>query len=275
MAVVPERYRAEHAGGWSAGIGGRISRLARAPFLSGTPIPQADAPPRRAADGARPAAGSAIAGALDEIGRALHGRWMAIVFVRAAWLSFAVGAALLWLARPRHEVGLLLLALLAALAVWLLGCGVALAIRPSPRGVAHLLDRTFDLQDRLTTSLDGGPATGLAARQRAEAVAVLAKVAPSPVLRPRVAPREIALLALALAAFLALLWASLAGLRGPSTRPAADAAADTAAPPPSSRQVAPAAPPSAQSPRSAEAQRALDALAQALRDHAVTRSAAE
>ncbi len=188
------------------------------------------------------------------------------------------------------------LRVLVGLCIALVVGGLILAClsRPSRRRTARMLDRSFDLKERLTTALDhlgrGVPREGERATvvylQMADAANAVTELRRQRSLGVRVPVRELVLIV-----FWGLLLAALFFLRGvggglpqmtagavprftpaverpPEPQPVDDAAAaaETA---PSVEDVM------RLSERSSEAQRDLQALARALDDHAVTRSAAE
>ena len=241
--------------------------------------------------------GMAGAAVLDHLRRVRRGIWLrhlAVPVVRGVWLGLALGC--LWvvvdlLGGPavRWPAVAGLVALLT-----LLGLGFGLANRPTLWETARMLDRTFALHERLTTALadlgrgvpgPGGPA-GVAYLQTADAANAIELAAREKVLGPRLPVREAVLVL-----FCGLLLAALAFLRGvggglpplgatevPPFVPAVDRPADPA-PQPLVGDQAKMAPTVdevlAKSEDSNQAQRDLQSLADALRDHAVTRPAAD
>lgn len=239
-------------------------------------------------------AGEAVVRGIERIRRRLWASHALAILCRGIWLGLAFGALLMLLdvaggpvfdPRPALVVGGLLVA--AALVL-------AALSRPSRLGTARMLDRTFGLQERLTTALDdlglGVPEAGQRAPvvylQMADAANAVAVLRNHPRLRPEIPVREVVL-----AVLMALILTTLAFARGlddglpalasvevPEFTPAIERPAD---PEPSAAEIEAAAnPPSVQevlerSDRSSRARRDLQALATALADHAVTRPAAE
>ena len=176
----------------------------------------------------------------------------------------------------------------------LAGLVLAALSKPSRPLTARMLDRTFGLQERLSTALDdlglGVPAPGERAPvvylQMADAANAIAALRNDSRLRPAIPVREVVLVVLC-----ALVLATFAFLRGlggglpelavahvPPFTPAIERPAD---PEPSAAELEAAAmAPTVQevlerADRSAQTRRDLQALAAALADHAVTRPAAE
>jgi hypothetical protein len=174
------------------------------------------------------------------------------------------------------------------------GIVLALLSQPSRRRTARMLDRSFGLQERLTTALDdlglGVPTIDQRAPvvylQMADAANAVAAVRHDRRLRPAIPVREVVLIVLA-----ALILTTLAFLRGlggglpelaaarvPPFTPAIERPVE---PEPSAAELdAATLPPTVQevlerSDRSSRARRDLQELAAALEDHAATRPAAE
>lgn len=267
-----------------------------APFWLGSDVP-APVPPARepAPPAALGPAGEVVVMGLDQIGRRLWLRHAAHLLVRGLWLGLAIGC------------GWLVVELLGGVPFdpyvlgWIGGALLILAIiflllgRPSRRRTARMLDRSFDLRERLTTAVDhlgrGVPGKGERASvvylQMADAANAVAELRRDRLLGLRVPVRE-----LVLAIFFALLLATLFFLRGvggdlpplagaavPVFTPAANQPPEPEPPPAATQQPAELAPTVEEvrqrSEASRAAQRDLQALARALDDHAVTRPAAE
>ena len=266
-----------------------------APFWLGSDVPT-PLPPAR--ESARPAdvglAGEVVVGGLDQIARRLWLRHALHILVRAAWLGLAVGCVWLLVELRGGPVldGERLIWIMAVLGT--LGAVFAALSRPGRRQTARMLDRTFGLHERMTTAVDhlgrGVPKPGERASvvylQMADAANVVADLRRHRTLGFRLPVRE-----LVLAIFWGLVLAALYFLRGvggdipPVTAGAVPPFTPAVERPLEAEQVAAedapvTLPPTVEevlqrSERSNEAQRDLQALARALDDHAVTRSAAE
>ena len=149
--------RPGRVGGWlSRDDAKRLAwRTLWAPFWVGSDVPAPDAPAR---EPARPAdiglAGDVVVKGLDQIRRRLWLRHALTVVVRAVWLGLAIGC--LWLlvelaGGPALDAEWLIW---VAAAVGLLGVAFAAMARPGRRQTARMLDRSFELQERLTTAVD-------------------------------------------------------------------------------------------------------------------------
>lgn len=262
-------------------------------FWSDAPIPEM---PQRAMP--VPAelglAGQAVVGGIDRVRRRLWVSHAAAAICRGLWLAIAVAAVLMLIDvlggpifDPRPAI---------ALGVVTLGAGLALAAlsKPSRVRTAQMLDRTFGLHERLGTALDdlglGVPGEGERAPvvylQMADAANAIAALRNDRRLRPAIPVREVVLVVL-----FALILTTLAFVRGlggglpelgtasvPVFTPAIERPVETE---PSAAELAAAEmAPTIQevlerSNRSARARRDLQALAEALADHALTRPAAE
>ena len=277
-----------------------------APFWiwSDSPIPALPArlsliPGQERAGGRSPAprdlglAGEAVVAAIDRVRRRLWVTLAAAAVCRGIWLALAFAALLMLLdvlggptfdPRPAAAAGAILL---------LAGLVLAGLSKPSRPITARMLDRTFGLQERLSTALDdlglGVPGPGERAPvvylQMADAANAIAALRNDNRLRPSIPVREIVLVVLC-----ALVLATLAFLRGlggglpelavthvPPFTPAIERPAE---PEPSAAEVEAATAPTVQevlerADRSARTRQDLQALAAALSDHAVTRPAAE
>ncbi len=239
-------------------------------------------------------AGEAVVSGIDRVRRRLWVTLAAAAICRGIWLALAFAAVLMVLdvlggptfdPRPAAIAGVLLL---------LAGLVLAALSKPSRMRAARMLDRTFGLQERLSTALDdlglGVPAPGERAPvvylQMADAANAMAVLRNDSRLRPAIPVREVVLVVLC-----ALVLATLAFLRGlggglpelavahvPPFTPAIERPAE---PEPSAAELdAAAMVPTVQevmerADRSAQTRRDLQALAAALADHAVTRPAAE
>ncbi len=295
-------------GRWAARLGGGGIGLPRgeaarrllwrtvwAPFWLGSDIP---APRLPAWEPATPAdvglAGDVVERGLDQIRRRLWLRHALTIVVRAVWLGLAVGCCWLlleWVGGPPFA-GAGLIWVTAGLVA--LGMILATVSQPSRRQTAEMLDRSFNLRERLTTALDhlgrGVPRAGERASvvylQMADAANVVSELRRQRAVGVRVPVRETVLLV-----FCGLLLTALFFLRGvgggippvaAGDVPVFTAAVDRPLPPtpvaakPGEAQVAPTVDEVRQrADRSNAAQRDLQTLARALDDHAVTRSAAD
>ena len=239
-------------------------------------------------------AGEAVVTGIDRVRRRLWVTLAAAAICRAIWLALAFAAVLMVVdvlggptfdPRPAAIAGVMLL---------LAGLVLAALSKPSRPLTARMLDRTFGLQERLSTALDdlglGVPAPGERAPvvylQMADAANAIAALRSDSRLRPVIPVREVVLVV-----FCALVLATLAFLRGlggglpelamahvPPFTPAIERPAE---PDPSAAELdAATMSPSVQqvlerADRSAQTRRDLQSLAAALADHAVTRPAAE
>jgi hypothetical protein len=231
---------------------------------------------------------------IDRVRRRLWVTLAAAAICRGIWLALAFAAVLMVLdvlggptfdPRPAAAAGVMLL---------LAGLVLAALSKPSRPLTARMLDRTFGLQERLSTALDdlglGVPEPGERAPvvylQMADAANAIAALRNDSRLRPAIPVREVVLVVLC-----ALVLATLAFLRGlggglpelavahvPPFTPAIERPAE---PEPSAAELEAAAmAPTVQevlerADRSTQTRRDLQALAAALADHAVTRPAAE
>jgi hypothetical protein len=239
-------------------------------------------------------AGEAVVTGIDRVRRRLWVTLTAAAICRGIWLALAFAAALMLLdvvggptfdPRPAAIAGVVLL---------LAGLVLGALSKPSRPLTARMLDRTFGLQERLSTALDdlglGVPEPGERAPvvylQMADSANAIAALRNDSRLRPAIPVREVVLVVLC-----ALVLATIAFLRGlggglpelavahvPPFTPAIERPAD---PEPSAGEVQAAAmTPTVQevlerADRSAQTRRDLQALAAAMADHAVTRPAAE
>jgi hypothetical protein len=239
-------------------------------------------------------AGEAVVTGIDRVRRRLWVTLAAAAVCRGIWLALAFGAVLMLLdvlggptfdPRPAAIAGVFLL---------LAGLILAALSKPSRPLTARMLDRTFGLQERLSTALDdlglGVPVPGERAPvvylQMADAANAIAALRSDSRLRPAIPVREVVLvvlcaLVLATFAFLRGLGGGLPELAVAHVPPFTPAIERPAEPEPSAAELEAAAmAPTVQevlerADRSAQTRRDLQALAAALADHAVTRPAAE
>src|SRR5215212_3740398 len=239
-------------------------------------------------------AGEAVMTGIDRIRRRLWVTLAATAICRGIWLALAFATVLMALdvvggptfdPRPAAIAGVVLL--LASLVL-------AALSKPSRAITARMLDRTFGLQERLSTALDdlglGVPAPGERAPviylQMADAANAIAALRSDSRLRPVIPVREVVLvvscaLMLATLAFLRGLGGGLPELAVAHVPPFTPAIERPAEPEPSAAELEAAAMvPTVQevlerADRSSQTRRDLQALATALADHAVTRPAAE
>ena len=239
-------------------------------------------------------AGEAVVTGIDRVRRRLWVTLAAAAVCRGIWLALAFAAVLMLLdvlggptfdPRPAAVAGVILL---------LAGLVLAALSKPSRPLTARMLDRTFGLQERLSTALDdlglGVPVPGERAPvvylQMADAANAIAALRNDSRLRPAIPVREVVLvvlcaLVLATFAFLRGLGGGLPELAVAHVPPFTPAIERPAEPEPSAAELEAAAmAPTVQevlerADRSAQTRRDLQALAAALADHAVTRPAAE
>jgi hypothetical protein len=258
-----------------------------------------DAPPPEiaTADAALPEqiglAGQAVVSGIDRIRRNLWISHAAIFICRGVWLGLLVASVLMLIdllggpifsPRLAGAIGVLLVlggAILAALS------------KPGRQRTAQMLDRSFRLQERLSTALDdlglGVPGPGVRAPliylQMADAANAVAMLRADHRLRPAFPVREMALvvifaLLLTVLAFARGLGGGLPALETASVPVFTPAIERPEPPQPTAAEVAAAAaPPTVQDvlerqDRSALARRDLQQLASALSDHAATSQAA-
>ena len=162
-------------------------------------------------------AGEAVVTGIDRVRRLLWVTLAAAAICRAIWLALAFAAVLMVVdvlggptfdPRPAAIAGVMLL---------LAGLVLAALSKPSRPLTARMLDRTFGLQERLSTALDdlglGVPAPGERAPvvylQMADAANAIAALRSDSRLRPVIPVREVVLVV-----FCALVLATLAFLRG-------------------------------------------------------------
>ena len=264
------------------------------PFWAWSDLPAPDLPAREAKPfGPLGPAGEAFLAGLDAIRRRLWLGHALLILVRAVWLGLA--GACLWAALQLPLGGAAVdLRVLGWVLVGLvfLGAVFALSAKPGRLRTARMLDRTFGLQERMTTAAEdlgrGVPEPGERAAvvylQMADGANAIDELRRHPALGWRVPTREIVL-----AVFWALTLAALAFLRGVGggAPPLAAASVPPFTPaverPEAPASVAPAdlteaAAPSVEevlerSARSSQARQDLEALAGALEDHAVTSEA--
>jgi hypothetical protein len=231
---------------------------------------------------------------IDRVRRRLWVTLATTAICRGIWLALAFAAVLMVLdvlggptfdPRPAVIAGVMLLTA---------GLVLAALSKPSRPLTARMLDRTFGLQERLSTALDdlglGVPAAGERAPvvylQMADAANAIAALRNDSRLRPAIPVREVVLvvfcaLVLATLAFLRGLGGGLPALAVPHVPPFTPAIERPADPEPSAAELEAATmAPTVQevlerADRSAQTRRDLQELAAALADHAVTRPAAE
>jgi hypothetical protein len=272
-----------------------LFQIVSAPLWLSSGIPAPALPPRDQPLPPGGLAGDHVARLLNQLVRRIWIQRILSIFFRAAWLPLLIGAA--WIAvelrdGPDFNARALIwieCALLIPSAIF------ALLVRPTRREIARMLDRSFELQDRMVTALENVgtaiPGTGERASvtylQMADAANIVTELKTHPAFRVRPPVREFVL-----AVACALLLAALFFMRGvgggipalvdnavPLYTPAAERLAAAKQPDPSPQQVAASTltkeEVEAQAARSAQAQQDLKKLADALEDQAVTRSAAE
>lgn len=269
-------------------------RGATAPYWLASDVPAPQLPARD--EKAPPAglAGDQVARLVEEIGRRVWLQRALTIVARSAWLGILIGC--LWLlvelqGGPELNFGTLFW--IAAI-VAVPGIVFAALMRPSRQQVARMLDRSFGLQERMTTAVEnlgkGVPKDGERARliylQMADAANVVGELRRYPVFAFRPPVREVVM-----AIVTALLFAALYFMRGvggeippvqagavPPFTPASERMAQqpTTSSPTGAQADAPTVKEVQQrAERSNQARQDLQALAQALDDHAVTNSAAD
>ncbi len=294
VTEAPQRMRkwSEHVRrlGWSL----VLWRALWFPFWFGGDLPAPWLPDRRAGDALpdAPAARGALS-AIDDIGRRAWLNLTIAAVVRGLWLPFVVGAIVTFVQYLRGEP----FAVQSITWVWAVTVPMALIYawfqRPNRARTAAMLDRTFNLHDRLTTAIEGSTLphgsrmdrAHLPYLQLADSANVAYGLRNEPRFRIRLPARELSLAILAGLLMLALLF--LRGVGG--TLPEL---ADTAVPrfvPAAERRTAAAGemaseisvrPPTvaeveAASERSVSATDDLNAIADALEANALTQPAAD
>jgi hypothetical protein len=269
-------------------------RGATVPYWFASDVPAPQLPARDARVPPAGLAGDQVARLLNQIARRAWIQRALTIVARSAWLGLLVGC--LWLllelqGGPKLDFGVLPW---IAVAVAVPGFVFAGLVRPTRRQVALMLDRSFLLQERMTTAVDnlgkGVPADGerasLVYLQMADAANVATELRRYPAFAIRPPVRE-----LVMAIACALVFASLFFLRGVGGGiPPVQAGAVPPFTPAAERMAQPqsnAAPAGAQAnapttkevqqraARSNQARQDLDSLAKALADHAVTSDAAD
>jgi hypothetical protein len=265
------------------------------PYWIGSEVPAPRLPARdKPVPDAGPA-GNQVVRMIDQIARKVWIQRELHILARSCWLGLLAG--FFWLIiELSGGPDLTLQSLLIIWTVFLVpGPIFALLSRPSRQSVARMLDRSFNLHERMSTAL-GNLGQDLPSPNRRASVVYLqiadtANVATElrnhSAFKIRAPIREIVA-----AIAIALLLASLFFLRGtsgevpaisdspvprfaPATERFAQQAENAAASQVSDQPIQSTAEVEAQAQRSQEARRDLQQLAQALDDHAVTRSAAE
>src|SRR5215212_4048965 len=239
-------------------------------------------------------AGEAVVTGIDRIRRRLWVTFAAAAICRGIWLALAFATLLMVLDVVGGPVFDPQPAVIAGVVLLLAGLVLAVLSKPSRPLTARMLDRTFGLQERLSTALDdlglGVPAPGERAPvvylQMADAANAIAALRSDSRLRPVIPVREVVLvvscaLMLATLAFLRGLGGGLPELAVAHVPPFTPAIERPAEPDPSAAELdAATMAPSVQqvlerADRSAQTRRDLQSLAAALADHAVTRPAAD
>ncbi len=239
-------------------------------------------------------AGQAVVGGIDRIRRRLWLTHAAAAICRGLWLGLLFGTLVMLIDVVGGPTFNPTLVLSVGGVLLITGLFLAAVSQPSRRLTTRMLDRSFGLHERLTTALDdlglGVPRPGERAPivylQMADAANAVAVLRNDRRLRPAIPTREIVLIV-----FMALLLTTLAFARGlggglpelatarvPVFTPAVEL---PVVPEPSAAELDAATKPLTvqevleRSDRSSRARRDLQALAAALSDHALTRSAAD
>ncbi|HET7095018.1 MAG TPA: hypothetical protein VFI22_16115 [Thermomicrobiales bacterium] len=238
-------------------------------------------------------AGAAVVGGIDAVRRRLWLRHALHPVVRSVWLTLALGC--VWMLVDLAGGPAINWPALAVGGGVLLALGIVFAAwrRPSRWETARVLDRSFGLQERMSTAVidlgrgvpHSGERASVAYLQMADAANAIEAVRRDRVLGPKIPVREIVTVV-----FLSLVLVALAFLRGvgggipPLAKPAVPVFTPAVQRP---EPVQPAAAPGPQqlpptvdevkqrSDQSNKAQHDLQALANALQNHAVTSSAAD
>jgi hypothetical protein len=265
------------------------------PYWLGSDNPAPQLPARNEPAPAGGPAGDQVVHMLDQIARRVWTQRALNVIARALWLGLLV--AFFWLlidlsGGPNLELPWLI-------GVWAVfifpGLVLAALSRPTRGRVARMLDRSFHLHERMSTSLGNlgrdlpvpNQRTSVVYLQVADSANVATELREHQAFKVHLPTREIVA-----AIACALLLASLFFLRGtsgevpkvadspvprfvPATERYAKQEANAAAAPATNENAPSTAEVEAKAQRSQEARRDLQQLAQALDDHAVTRSAAE
>ncbi|MFN8590159.1 MAG: hypothetical protein U0031_01775 [Thermomicrobiales bacterium] len=273
----------------------RVWRILWTPFTTWADAPSPErVQPSRPIAGELGLAGQAVASGIDRIRRRLWATHALAAICRGVWLALVIAAVLMAIDVLGGPVFNPMAAAIAGTPFLLGGIALALLSRPSRPRTARMLDRTFGLQERLTTAIDdlglGVPAPGERAPvvylQIADAANALAALRNDPKLRPALPVREIVLavlvaLILTTLAFVRGLGGALPDLGAARVPPFTPAIERPAEPEPSAAELdASTTAPTVNDvleryDRSAQARRDLQALAAALADHALTRPAAE
>ncbi len=269
-------------------------RGAMVPYWFASDVPAPQLPARDTKAPAAGLAGDQVSRLVDQIARRVWAQRALTIVARSAWLGMLIGC--LWLllelqGGPELDSGLLVW---IAAAVAIPGVIFAALVRPTRAQVARMLDRSFGLQERMSTAVEnlgkGVPKDGERARliylQMADAANVVAELRRFHGFAIRLPVRE-----LVMAIVCALLFAALFFMRGvggdippvqagavpPFTpaseriaqQPAASSPAGAQADAPTVREV------QQRAERSNQARQDLQALAQALNDHGMTNAAAD
>jgi hypothetical protein len=231
---------------------------------------------------------------LDDLRAALWRRRAAILAVRACWLALAVLDSWLAIRFFTHHQPAFRPFLVLAILLLIAGAALIAIARPARGQLARALDRSFGLRERVATAVESAEAprlTGVRALQVIEATRVAEDVSDARVFQQRWPARELAMLALAALIWVALLIAGrLPHLRtgGPPQTSGQGNVPGLTEPDPRAGQTNQAggngttgdqgrqgAAPGQSGKPSAQGQRDLDQLANALKDHATTRQAAD
>jgi hypothetical protein len=238
-------------------------------------------------------AGEAVVAGLDLVRRRLWLRLAVHPLARSLWLGLAIGC--LWMVVDLAGGPAINWTALAAITAVSFALGVVFALlqRPSRWETARLLDRTFGLQERLSTAVVGlgrgvphdDERASVAYLQMADAANAIDAVRRDRALGPKIPVREVVMVV-----FLSLVLTALAFLRGvgggipPLAKPAVPVFTPAVQRP---EPLQPAAAPGPQqlpptvnevmqrSAQSNQAQHDLQALANALKDHPITSGASD
>jgi hypothetical protein len=272
-----------------------LFRIAWSPLWVGSDMPPPWLRTREASFPAGGQVGDYFSGELKRLTRRIWLQQALNVLARAVWLPLLIGC--IWLAIELAGGSELQPAVVVAL--WALVLPLALFFasitRPSRRRVARMLDRSFSLQERILTAVDGvgrdvpadGERPSITYLQMADAANVISELKGHPAFKIRPPVREIVLTLVCMLILSALFF--LRGIGGgipalavepvPAFVPAAERLAKQPEPEPQAGAVQADAPTRAEvqemAERSSQAQQDLKRLGDALSDQAVTRAAAE
>jgi hypothetical protein len=269
-------------------------RTVTAPYWLASDVPAPQLPRREAKAPAAGLAGNHVARLVNEIGRRIWIQRALTIVARSLWLGILAGTIWLFvdiLGGPDLDVTRLVW-IGAILAVP--GLIFATMVRPTRRQVARMLDRSFGLQERMTTAVENlgksvpqeGERASMTYLQIADAANVVTELRRHSAFAIRPPVRELVMAIICALIFACLYFArgvgaELPGLQAgavPPFTPASERMAQqpqTSAPTGATANAPSVAQVQDRADRSNQARQDLDTLAKALDDHAVTSSAAD